>query len=90
MSEPNVALAGMLVGRIEVLERAMLRVMALVISRDPEPDELLEELRSDLRSFVLSLPMTPEEIQNHARQSSDELLQQISGVLQGSAHSPDD
>ena len=93
MSDPDTIRTAMLVGRIEVLERAMFRVMALAIVRDPDPEGLLEELRSDLRSFVLSLPMIPqgpEGVQHHARQHSDELLRQISDFLQASPDTPNE
>ena len=86
MSEPNVAVTGMLIGRIEVLERALLRTMLLLIAREPNQSALLKDLREDFQSFVLSLPMTPEEIQKHAGEKSGELLRQISASLQESGH----
>ena len=88
MSDANDALVGMLIGRIEVLERALLRAMILILSREPRRIEILKELEEDFRSFVLSLPMDPEEIQENARLYSDELFQKISStVRKGHTHS---
>ena len=80
----------MLLGRVELLERALLKTMTLLISREPDPLPVLKDLEQDFRSFVLRLPMAPEELQVHARRASDELLQQIAGSLQASADSPND
>ena len=85
MSDTNDALVGMLVGRIEVLERALLSAMILILNREPRRIEILKDLEEDFRSFVLSLPMGPEEIQENAGRYSDELIQQISSSLQESA-----
>ena len=85
MNNTNEALVGMLIGRIEVLERALLRAMIMILSREPRRVDILKDLEEDFRSFVLSLPMTPEEIQKYAGAHSDALIQQISSSLQGSA-----
>ena len=85
MDNTNEVLVGMLIGRIEVLERALLRAMILILNREPRRVEILKDLEEDFRSFVLSLPMTPEEIQKYAETHSDALIQQISSSLQGSA-----
>ena len=80
----------MLLGRVELLERALLRTMTLLISREPDPLPVLKDLEQDFRSFVLSLPMVPEELQDHARRASDQLLQKIAGSLQAYPDSPND
>ena len=86
MSDTNDALVGMMIGRIEVLEHARLRAMILILNHEPEQDALLRELESDLRSFVLSLPMAPEEIQDNARRKSDELIGQLTSFLHPTRH----
>ena len=80
----------MLLGRVELLERALLRTMTLLISREPDPLPVLKDLEQDFRSFVLSLPMAPEELQGHARRVSDELLRKIADSLQAYPDSPND
>ena len=60
--------------------------MIILLMREPSRVALLKDIEEDLRSFVLSLPMSPEELQKQAVARSDALLRQIASALQESGN----